>query len=298
MDIAAVNCRQRPTVPPPLGKWNWWHPSYCLDWMIALFLNTSAAVLCHWSDVRRTFFLQAGDPRFAYPFQSNNMIMEDWRCLFALVFLCPVLLLLLWQQARRRSLHELHHSVLGLVLASGVALFTATLICIAVGMPRPNYFQSSEREAERRSSFPSRSACALFASWTFLMMFALGQSGTFHQELVPPTNVLIAMAPLIVPTSFALLQICTYVNHVHDVVVAALLGGGSAVLFYRVYFEELWMDSSNEAKKRSKTVRYNLYGFPIADNPPFKPLRATHVSLVRLAASPSTAARTAVTKSK
>lgn len=260
-----------PIVASAKRHWVWWHESYKRDWLVALALITLSWFVRFCIGVRTGFHVHLNDFQLGYPFEPFESLVS-WRTLFVLTVVFPIALMLGWhywvKQRTNRSfnVHEIHHSVLGMCLSIALSTFIATLTCCVVGAPRPNYWNNTDDddddEGQRRSSFPSCCATALFASWTFVALMALGRFGSFHQELAPTANVLLSLLPLVVPIVFSLAQICDYTHRPIDVLIAALLGGACASVFYKVYFEELWTDNSGEPKQRSRQIVYTWFGLP------------------------------------
>lgn len=129
-------------------RWrDFWSISYLVDYLFVIFVGASSAPF--WKSalpIKQWFSVQ--DPSISFPMQSSTI--PDY-AVITLVFV-PIPLLLMIGQVFFRNLHDLHHSLLGLLQAIALCALYHAFIWFSLGQMRPNFLAMCQPIADGECS--------------------------------------------------------------------------------------------------------------------------------------------------
>ncbi|KAL8105898.1 hypothetical protein AgCh_029632 [Apium graveolens] len=210
------------------------------DWFILLFLVFTEIIL----NIIHPFYRFVGKDMMSdlkYPMKDNTVPL--WTVPMYAVLL-PITVFNLFY-IRRRSVYDLHHSVLGLLSAVLITGVITDSIKNAVGRPRPDFFWrcfpdgkdfydqfgnvvchgKTNEIREGHKSFPSGHASWSFAGLGFLSLYLAGKLAAFNRR-GHVTKLCIVLLPLLAATLVCVSRVDDYRHHWQDVSAGGLLGWG------------------------------------------------------------------------
>ncbi|XP_055375302.1 phospholipid phosphatase 5 [Condylostylus longicornis] len=158
-------------------------------------------------------------------------------------------------------------------LSLGLNGVITSLLKIAVGRPRPDFFYrcypdgnfptnysmectGNTREVnEGRKSFPSGHSSFAFAGFGFVFLYIAAKWNIFNEKGRGNTLGLVtSIVPLIVAGLVAISRTCDYHHHWEDVVIGSFIGMGITYICYRQYYPSLTNTHSGKPYKYFKKV--------------------------------------------
>mmetsp|Transcript_39496 Transcript_39496/g.62447 ORF Transcript_39496/g.62447 Transcript_39496/m.62447 type:complete len:269 (-) Transcript_39496:33-839(-) len=197
-------------------------------------------------------FLPTGLQSSSYPYDPQDTV-PDWMMIVA----CIVFPLLLFGASfyYNRSIHLLHHALMGLVNTMAFVLLFTEVAKFNVGRYRPDYFgrlaTGSEGEIETgQLSFPSGHASTSFGCFVYLSLYICGQLRLFHPSSGEIWKFIISLVPVALATWVALTRVTDYRHHPSDIVAGACIGVGMAFPSYFLFFPSLLSNEPDKPKSR------------------------------------------------
>jgi len=217
---------------------DWWHRTYLLDWFIGIVFLIIVGIVS-FSVSPRERYLPNGDTSVTYPVKPD--IVPDW-LLLVISILGPITVFLLFQIGWR-SRHDVLNALLGLLVALSITLLITGCLKVGVGRYRPDY-EGRIGQKDAQMSFPSGHASTSFSAMVFLALYMGGKLRVFvdHSGLTLLKG-LSSILPLAVCIGIAVSRVIDYHHHFSDIIAGALLGSGTAMFAYFLYFPSLWEDS-------------------------------------------------------
>jgi len=245
---------QAPVVGEPksfYSKWryrfseaSWWHYSYFIDYVLIVILFVLGQVVAAKLPPYHRY-IPTNDPSISYP--NKKDIIPNWAML-VLANLGPIAIFAFYQ-IWGRSLHDFHHSCLGILEGLGFTVFFTGFIKIFAGELRPNYLSHGDSKDER-GSFPSGHASVMFQGMTFLSLWMCGKFGLFKKAGGHVWQQFIIFVPLIAAGLVALTRIRDYHHNFVDITAGAVLGAAIAVINYFLKYPPLWKKRCEIPKRR------------------------------------------------
>ncbi|XP_017222188.2 putative lipid phosphate phosphatase 3, chloroplastic isoform X1 [Daucus carota subsp. sativus] len=220
------------------------------DWFILLLLLCVEIIL----NIIHPFNRFVGKDMMSdlkYPLKDNTVPL--WTVPIYAVLL-PLIVFSLFY-ILRRSVYDLHHSILGLLSAVLITGVLTDSIKNAVGRPRPDFFWRcfpdgkelydqfgnvvchgiTNEIREGRKSFPSGHASWSFAGLGFLSLYLAGKLKAFDQK-GNVAKICIVLLPLLAAALVCVSRVDDYWHHWQDVFVGGLLGLVMATICYLQFF--------------------------------------------------------------
>ncbi|KAK1380761.1 Lipid phosphate phosphatase [Heracleum sosnowskyi] len=186
-----------------------------------------------------------------YPLKDNTVPLWTVPMYAVLLPIIVFILFYIW----RRSVYDLHHSILGLLSAVLITAVLTDSIKNAVGRPRPDFFWrcfpdgkdfydqfgnvvchgETNEIREGHKSFPSGHASWSFAGLGFLSLYLAGKLKAFDRR-GQVAKLCIVLLPLLVATLVGVSRVDDYWHHWQDVFAGGLLGLVVATICYLQFF--------------------------------------------------------------
>jgi len=197
------------------------------------------------------YISKKGDPSLTYP-QVAEYVPS-----YALTIICVVIpfgvIISTQVFVKQRSLHDVHHALLGFAEANILTIFINTVLKRVTSRYRPFYSTVAAAAATSSSSsallraklgFPSGHASTAFCSMLFVSLYLAGKTRLFskHSHSIPfkfPRLLLVA-SPLLLATLIAVSRTMDYHHFYTDIVTGALLGIVVALVCYFVHYSSLF----------------------------------------------------------
>ncbi|CAG8613526.1 6473_t:CDS:2 [Paraglomus occultum] len=256
--------------------------SYAIDWTLAaLFMVTFLVTNALLTPFNRRFSLE--DKSIQYPFAEHERV-PLWLC-FALAVILPAAVISVIAVFFRRSLHDLHHGLLGLCLTITLTIMVTEAIKTAVGRPRPDFIDRCQPVAGSQDdpvfglsnstictqtdkyimndgykSMPSGHSSTSFAGLGYLSLYLAGKLHVFDRKGHTYKSLVITL-PLIGAALIAISRTEDYRHHWQDITVGGIIGLVFAYFSYRQYYHTLESRQSHLPFKHrlhhSDLVRHN-----------------------------------------
>lgn len=220
------------------------------DWLILLLLVVIEIIL----NIIHPFYRFVGEDMMTdlkYPMKGNTVPI--WSVPVYAVLL-PIIVFSLFY-LRRRSVYDLHHSILGLLFAVLITGVLTDSIKDAVGRPRPDFFwrcfpdgkalydklgnvicHGIEKDIrEGHKSFPSGHTSWSFAGLGFLSLYLAGKIKVFDRR-GHVAKLCIVFLPLLAASLVGVSRVDDYWHHWQDVFAGGLLGLVVATICYLQFF--------------------------------------------------------------
>jgi len=221
----------------------WWHKSYILDWVvnIVLFLIVQG-VTYFLSPLER--YLPPNDPAVAYPVRPD--IVSNFM-LFVLAMFLPLFVILL-MQIKRRSVHDLHHAILTLVITILLANTITGALKYAAGRYRPNWL-AAQNGNEGHLSFPSGHSSTSFAGMLFLALYLHGKFRVYsHDHSASFSKSILLASPMAIAFFISLSRAIDYHHNFSDIIAGAMIGLGVGYYAYFLYYPPLSSKNCDQPK--------------------------------------------------
>ncbi|KAG0360771.1 hypothetical protein BG005_009999 [Podila minutissima] len=245
--------------------------SYIKDWVLAIIVLAAFAAVDRLEPFHRQFSVR--DMTIQHPYAKKETV-PIWLC-GVLAFILPGAIISAIAIFKRKSYHDLHNGLLGLVLTQALVLCVIDSVKIAVGRPRPDFLDrclsiydneaagsplslltdpvnmlSTSAICTRQDllrdgfkSFPSGHASFSFGGLGYLSMYLAGKLKLFDERGHIYKSVVV-LAPLILASLITTSRVSDYRHHWQDVTVGAFVGSVFAVFSYRQYYPSLAVHKS------------------------------------------------------
>ncbi|KAL8105899.1 lipid phosphate phosphatase 2-like [Apium graveolens] len=220
------------------------------DWFILLILVVIEIIL----NIIHPFYRFVGKDMMSdlkYPMKDNTVPI--W-AVGVYAVLLPIIIFNLFY-IRRRSVYDLHHSILGLLFAVLITGILTDSIKLAVGRPRPDFFWrcfpdgkdlydqfsnvvchgKTHEIREGHKSFPSGHTSWSFAGLGFLSLYLAGKIRAFDRK-GHVAKLCIVYLPLLAAALVGVSRVDDYRHHWQDVFAGGLLGLVVATICYLQFF--------------------------------------------------------------
>ncbi|KAJ1933637.1 hypothetical protein GGF37_006657 [Kickxella alabastrina] len=243
--------------------------SYIPDWALTLV----STVVWIYLGVTEPHYKQfsVDDKTISYPYIPPNEQTVTVPALFFISIGAPVLVIGLVALVIRRSMHDLHVGLLGLLMSVSLTLMFTNGLKNVVGRPRPNLLarclptrpthplhdppqglstiglctQTNMAVLnEGFRSFPSGHTSLSFAGMTYVMFFLAGKLHVFDTKGHAYKS-FVVFAPLLVAAIVGATRVSDYWHHPTDVIAGALIGFWTAVFSYHQYYPVLFSHRSD-----------------------------------------------------
>lgn len=239
---------------------NIWRKSYAADWFGLLLVSIGYVILLTTEPFHRLFSLD--DRRIQYPFAEIERVPLTMLFVYSLTLPLVVITSYTFATGRKDKgkWHQLHVSVLGLLLTLQFTSFFTDLVKNGVGRPRPDliarckpkegtpkhelvsYLVCTEKDHHTLHdgfrSFPSGHSSFSFAGLGYLTLFLWGQMHALHKGSDVP-KLLTGLLPTLGALAIAITRTEDYRHDVYDVTIGSLIGAFVAIYSYRRYFPPL-----------------------------------------------------------
>ncbi|CAG8659290.1 142_t:CDS:2, partial [Paraglomus brasilianum] len=218
--------------------------AYILDWVLpVLFVGTFLLTNSFLTPFNRRFSLE--DTTIQYPFAEHERV-PIWLA-FVIAVLLPAVIIAVIALFFRRSVHDLHHGLLGLFLAVTLTIMVTEAIKTAVGRPRPDFIDRCQPKAGSQDdpifglsnstictqtdkyimndgykSMPSGHSSTSFAGLGYLTFYLAGKLHIFDKKGHTYKSLLTTL-PLIGAALIAISRTQDYRHHWEDVTVGGLI---------------------------------------------------------------------------
>ena len=268
---------------------SWWSVGYIVDAVVSAIVIIVANVI---SDrvlpFRAKIPMSDKNPAVSFPFLKNSISSSLNVCIS---YGSAILTSLFWNLVAHftyckplsESLHDFHHSVLGVVVSAGVCQLLECILKVFAGRPRPHFFSRLE-EAEKYAiehnftqskkesyvhsqriksyqSFPSGHSATAFCGFTFMALYLCGkihmwsvQQGYIQGSTKPKLlqgnlwKILFVCLPILAASLIAVSRTRDYHHNYSDIVAGSALGVFSACIVYFSYFNPLTAENSDLPK--------------------------------------------------
>jgi len=222
----------------------WFHRSYLLDWVLSLALFAAVQLVTMFVDPFDRY-LPPNDPSVMFP-KRPDIVPNAVLMILAIVL--PICCLLL-AQIHLKNGHDLHHSVLGLVVAIFMTNVVTASLKSAAGRYRPDYMSTYEDMNEGKYSFPSGHASNSFVGMTFLVLYIMGKLHIWNDDTATNFSKAVAViSPLTLAFFIAISRTIDYHHNFSDIIGGALIGVGFAFFGYFLYYPSLFSSNSHLPK--------------------------------------------------
>jgi len=235
----------------------WFKLSYIVDWLITIaivIVTISVTQLANIDPHER--FLPTAYQEGQYPGQTE--LVPIWLLLLGCLVV-PILMFVLFQIALR-SLHDLHHTLLGFSESISLTLFFTCFTQIITGEYSPDWY-SRERTGsplilrEGRLSFPSLHSSLAFCTLFYLSLYLTGKLGVFKRGGGQMWKVLVLIGPIVIACLVAVSRTIDYHNNFVDIVTGSIIGSSMATFSYFLNFSSLMSEDCDMPKDRIMEIR-------------------------------------------
>lgn len=237
-----------------------WRRSYAADWFGLLLIAVGYIILLINEPFHRMFSLD--DRRIQYPYAEVERVPLPM--LFTYSLALPIVVItsftLVSSSKGKDKWHQLHVSILGLLLTLQFTSFFTDLVKNGVGRPRPDliarckpekgtpehelvsYLVCTEKDHhvlhDGFRSFPSGHSSFAFAGLGYLSLFLLGQTHALRKGS-DVGRMLVGILPTLGALAIAISRTEDYRHDVYDVTTGSIIGAIVAIYTYRRYFPPL-----------------------------------------------------------
>ncbi|KAF8446969.1 phosphatidic acid phosphatase type 2/haloperoxidase [Kalaharituber pfeilii] len=243
-----------------------WRRSYVPDWIGLLLIVIGYIITLTNEPYHRMFSLD--DRRIQFPHAEIERVSLTMRNVYAIALPLVVIMLFTVSKATNRNKwHQLHVSILGLLIALAFTGFSTDFIKNAVGRPRPDLIARCKPrdDAPRHElvtyeictetdhfkiqdgfrSFPSGHSSLAFAGLGYLSLFLSGQLHAFKRG-ADLCRFLFAILPVFGALVIAISRTGDYRHDVYDVTSGGIIGSTIAYYSYQKYFPALISPNCDE----------------------------------------------------
>ncbi|KAH0582981.1 hypothetical protein H2248_010874 [Termitomyces sp. 'cryptogamus'] len=233
------------------GSFDWFDRSYVIDWIVVLFIWIISWIAEELPVYERSFDLN--DPLISHP-HGKDTVSSPLN--HNIAFFVPAFISA-FSGWIRSSVMEIHHGIIVVAAASGIAHLFTTLGKHALGRLRPDFLarcawddvvkQCTGQQSiilNGRKSFPSGHSSTAFSGMTALSFWIAGMTAAWCFSVpCPPRSLLssrlgkfvLTLLPLSWAAFVAISRIQDYRHHKEDVIVGSLIGIFSATASYLIF---------------------------------------------------------------
>ncbi|KAJ2080306.1 hypothetical protein H4R24_003181 [Coemansia sp. RSA 988] len=234
--------------------------SYIPDWIVTLI----STLVWLYLGVAQPHYqpFSVNDKSISYPYVPPNKQMVTAPMLFAASIFAPACVIVVLALGLRRSAHDLHVGLLGLLMGVSLTLMFTNCLKNVVGRPRPSLLARclptlpdtplsdppqglsavdicTQDDAsvldEGFRSFPSGHTSLAFAGMTYLMYFIAGKLHLFDRQGHTYKSFAVFM-PLLLAAIIGATRVADNWHHPTDVFVGAAIGICTATFSYHQYY--------------------------------------------------------------
>ncbi|KIK08841.1 hypothetical protein K443DRAFT_493371 [Laccaria amethystina LaAM-08-1] len=185
----------------------------------------------------------------------HNQVTSFWNHIVALFV--PIIIFMV-VGGLRRSLLEIHHGILAVLAALGLARLITQFLKHRVGRLRPDFLARCKWDkvleactgkeqtiVDGRKSFPSGHSSTAFSGMFLLSLWLAGQTAAWCFHVPRPartisssqmTRFILTLLPISWATFVAISRVEDYRHHKEDVIVGSLIGIASAWICYLIFW--------------------------------------------------------------
>lgn len=200
----------------------------------------------------RQFLLD--DDTISFP-HKHNQVTSFWNHIVTLFV--PIIVFMV-VGGLRRSLLEIHHGILAVLAAQGLARLTTEFLKHKVGRLRPDFLARCKWDkvieactgkvqtiVNGRKSFPSGHSSTAFSGMFLLSLWMAGQTAAWCFHVPRPARTIsssrmirftLTLLPISWATFVAISRVEDYRHHKEDVIVGSLIGIASAWICYLIFW--------------------------------------------------------------
>ncbi|RHZ75755.1 hypothetical protein Glove_209g59 [Diversispora epigaea] len=234
--------------------------SYVLDWALCFAFLIIFAGVDQLEPFHRRFSLE--DKTIQYPYATTERV-PMWMA-FVIVIIFPLITMIIISLGIKRSMHDCHHAILGLLLGYSLTLAVTEIFKNTVGRPRPDFIDrcqpvngstdatvyglstsdictqtSHSVLKDGFKSFISGHASTSFAGMGYLTLYFAGKLHVFDRKGYT-YKVFIVVSPLAIATLIAITRTMDYRHHWQDVITGSFIGFLFSFFSYHQYYPPLY----------------------------------------------------------
>jgi len=216
-----------------------WHASYFFDWLAAIAIFCIEGSIFNLVLKPTVRYIEQADPGVQFPVMKS--IVPTW-LLMVLVVVAPMIVFV-FIQIWRRSLHDFHHACLGNFEGLVITNLVTDIIKVSIGRYRPLWAQAcpsgdpSECAGDLRMSFPSGHSSSSFAAGIFVSLYLMGKLGLFrHGHSTSLWKAMICLSPLAVSFFVACSRLYDYHHNFSDVIAGSVIGLCFGTFAYHLHY--------------------------------------------------------------
>jgi len=242
MDVVTIRLRMR-KLADAYGGTQWWCISHIVDWVLCFALLFAAGFLS--AGLLRPYHrtLQQPDP---YDLPLLEDTVPSW--MLAPIVLSPLAVIFATQYSLK-SLHDLHHGMLGWLESLSLNFLATQSAKLLAGRYRPSW--TNDRTLDGRQSFPSGHSSISFAAMVYLSLYASAKLGLYSKHGGHLWKFLLTGAPIVVASLVAISRTRDYRHHFSDVLAGAILGTALATAAYLLNYPPPWSSRAMNPKCRN-----------------------------------------------
>eukprot|EP00727_Mastigamoeba_balamuthi_P011392 m51a1_g6876 putative lipid phosphate phosphatase 3 (1062) ;mRNA; f:196547-201114 len=237
----------------------WFRASYAADWALVLSVLVVSLIV---SSAASPYHSNMPDGRnnvnFMYPYQRSTV--PSW-CVVFLALGVPTIVCVAAQFLLRRvvdkwdAMHDVHHTVLGLMESFAVALFVTETAKPFAGRYRPNYLSVVDNngdEVDGHKSFPSGHTSVAFSGLFFLTLWLAGKTRMLAPGGGQFWKAVVCGIPSYAAMMVGISRVRDYYHHHSDIVAGCLVGLCCAVMGYHLVFPGLLEKDCHRPRSREE----------------------------------------------
>ncbi|KAJ2749087.1 hypothetical protein IWQ56_007306, partial [Coemansia nantahalensis] len=241
--------------------------SYVLDWAVTL---TSTLVWLYLGIAHPHYRpFSVDDKSISFPYVPPDKQMVTVPALFVLAIVAPACVIVAVALGLKRSMHDLHVGLLGLLMGVSLTLMFTNCLKNVVGEPRPNLLARclpvkpshplsdppqglstvaicTQRDQavldEGFRSFPSGHTSLSFAGLAFLTLFLAGKLHVFDRQ-GHTYKPFVVFLPLLAAATVGATRLADHWHHPPDVLFGAAIGICTAAFSYGQYYPSIFSPS-------------------------------------------------------
>lgn len=235
----------------------WYSYSYITDYVLTGLCFVLVGVMYFWVPLFQRYLpSDEAQVEAMYPYPELPNIVPPWS--LALICLVGPLLIFLAPQFWRRSAHDFHNSVLGLLQALALTLLTTEALKLAAGEYRPDYYAIVQQPSssthdinDGHQSFPSGHASTSFAAMSYVSLWLAANLGVFaKQSSGDMWRAIISLVPLTISFFVAISRVDDYHHNFTDITAGAIIGAAFALYCWHLNYPSLFSRAPHVPKLR------------------------------------------------
>ncbi|KAJ8294847.1 Lipid phosphate phosphatase 2 [Rhodotorula toruloides] len=250
-------------------------PPILVDWAVVLILGQATYYVEQIYPYERDPAHYLKRPRLPVASRRRTSSLLD-----QLTWYLPILVIVLVGGLFKRSLHDVHHGILGLSASRAFMRMIVECIKNRVGRLRPDFFSRCQWDAvahactgplalvkDGRRSFPSGHSSTAWQGLFFLSLYLAGKNGAYAFAAPFPRSgplqsrllrLSIVLAPLFVAGWIVVTRLEDHYHHPTDVLAGSFIGASTAFFSYLTYYPSPLILStppgSEEAEERLRVM--------------------------------------------